>query len=360
MNSNLMDLYTDYILSSYGPITATGLARLTKDEVSHDQVTRFLNSDQLSGKQLWSLVKPYVKKYSDESSDGVLIVDDTVIPKPYSRENELNCWHYDHSVGKTIKGINLLTLMFSDSKLNVPVGCELISKQIQYSDIKTRKQKRRSKTTKNELFRGLVEQALKNGVAFKHVLGDCWFGSKDNMEYIESSGKKFVFAQKSNRLASIEIDGMFQQSQALGSLELQEGVVYNALLQGMEKPVHLVKQVFKDGGSVCGTIYLVTNDPELDFSAITALYQRRWKVEEYHKSLKSNLGLGKSPACTVTTQSNHIFLSLLAYVKLETIALKRQTNHFALRSTIYLQALKACYSEIRKTTHELEILPMAA
>jgi hypothetical protein len=47
-------------------------------------------------------------------------------------------------------------------------------------------------------------------------------------------------------------------------------------------------------------------------------------------------------------------------VKLEIIALKRQTNHFALRSTLYLQALKACYSEIRKTTHELEILPMAA
>lgn len=42
MNKQLLDLYADYLLSSFGYTTATGLARLTDGAVSHDQVTRFL------------------------------------------------------------------------------------------------------------------------------------------------------------------------------------------------------------------------------------------------------------------------------------------------------------------------------
>ncbi|MDR1385841.1 MAG: hypothetical protein LBJ67_18610 [Planctomycetaceae bacterium] len=39
--------------------------------------------------------------------------------------------------------------------------------------------------------------------------------------------------------------------------------------------------------------------------------------KEYHKPLKQNAVLVKSPARTVTTQSNHLFASLVADVKLE-------------------------------------------
>ena len=42
MDKNLLDLYSDYLLSSFGPTTATGLSALLDGQVSHDQVTRFL------------------------------------------------------------------------------------------------------------------------------------------------------------------------------------------------------------------------------------------------------------------------------------------------------------------------------
>ena len=38
----LLDLYSDYLISSFGQTTATGLATLLKGGLSHDQVTRFL------------------------------------------------------------------------------------------------------------------------------------------------------------------------------------------------------------------------------------------------------------------------------------------------------------------------------
>jgi IS4 transposase len=64
-------------------------------------------------------------------------------------------------------------------------------------------------------------------------------------------------------------------------------------------------------------MYLASNDLELSAQQFQTLYRKRWSVEEYHKSLKQNASLAKSPTRTVATQTAHLFASLLAYVKLE-------------------------------------------
>ena len=56
-------------------------------------------------------------------------------------------------------------------------------------------------------------------------------------------------------------------------------------------------------------LYLVTSDQSLCSSEIQTVYQKRWKIEVYHKSLKSNASFPKSPARTVRTQSNHFLLA---------------------------------------------------
>lgn len=81
MNRELLEVYSDYLLSSLSHTTATGLSALTGGAVSHDKITRFLSSDDFGPKQLWQLVKPFVRRF--ESGDGVLIIDDTVEEKPY-------------------------------------------------------------------------------------------------------------------------------------------------------------------------------------------------------------------------------------------------------------------------------------
>ena len=50
-----------------------------------------------------------------EQDDGVLIFDDTIQEKPYTDENDLICWHYDHSQSRTVKGINLLNCVYHAS-----------------------------------------------------------------------------------------------------------------------------------------------------------------------------------------------------------------------------------------------------
>ena len=53
MTKELLDLYSDYLLSSFGTTTATGLSRLLDGAVSHDQVTRFLSEKVKTSSDLW-------------------------------------------------------------------------------------------------------------------------------------------------------------------------------------------------------------------------------------------------------------------------------------------------------------------
>ena len=93
-----LELYTDYLIGNYGYATATGLSAMTNGEVSHDKVTRFLSEREYTSKDLWREVKLAVRHM--EGEDGVLIADDTISEKMWTDENEIVCWHYDHTKGR--------------------------------------------------------------------------------------------------------------------------------------------------------------------------------------------------------------------------------------------------------------------
>jgi hypothetical protein len=61
MDKHLLELYSDYLLSSFGATTATGLSALVEGAVSHDQITRFLSRMDYDGRTLWQQVKPLVR-----------------------------------------------------------------------------------------------------------------------------------------------------------------------------------------------------------------------------------------------------------------------------------------------------------
>ena len=117
-------------------------------------------------------------------------------------------------------------------------------------------------------------------------------------------------------------------------------------LKDLEIPLLLTKQVFKNKNQSTGVRFLVSNDFSLSDGDFTTLYKKRWSVEEYHKSLKQNAAIAMSPTRTVKTQSNHLFASILAYVKLEKLKFIQQLNHFAIKSKIYLAATKAAFKEL--------------
>ena len=52
-DAKLFDLYSDYLISSFGQTTATGLAALLNGSVSHEQITRLLSGPAASSADLW-------------------------------------------------------------------------------------------------------------------------------------------------------------------------------------------------------------------------------------------------------------------------------------------------------------------
>jgi len=360
MNKEILDLYTDYLISSFGQTTATGLSRLMNGEVSHDQVSRMLASPKTTSKDWWRMVKPQVRKI--EQADGLMILDDSIEEKPYTAENEIVCWHYDHSKGRTVKGINFITLLYYAQEVALPVAFEIVSKTEKYLDKKTGKEKRRSPITKNEHARQMLQAVHRNKIPFTNVLTDIWFASAKNMCFVKLDLQKdFIMALKGNRnVALSEEDKSQGKYQRLEQLEVPEGITQTIYLEGVPFPLHLVRQVFTNEDGSTGVRYLVTSDLTLVADPIITVYQKRWKVEEYHRSLKQNACLAKSPTRTETTQTNHFVAALCSFVKIELLKVQTNKNHYQLKAQLYFAALQVAFQELQKLQSELSQLPATA
>jgi hypothetical protein len=92
--------------------------------------------------------------------------------KPYTAENDIICWHYEHSQDRSVKGINFVTCLYHAQGYSLPVGFSIVAKTEHYVDKKDGKQKRRSPISKNEYYRELLTNAKHNQIPFKYVLSD--------------------------------------------------------------------------------------------------------------------------------------------------------------------------------------------
>jgi len=261
-NPQILDLYSDYLLSSFSLVTATGLSQLVDNGYSHDQISRFLAQRN------------------------------TIEEKPHSTENEIICWHWDHSKNCSVKGINILNFVYHNelsngAEISIPVSYEIIEKTEEYFDTKTQKMKRRSPITKNELLRNRLRSLVQlNKVKFKYVLWDTWFSAKENFEYLQYNLKKFfIGALKSNRKIALskseKLEGKFFK---VDELDLQTNRSYKVWIKGLDFEVLLVKQIFTNKDGSTGVLYLVTNDLSLPFQQICTIKAAFFELQKLKKS----------------------------------------------------------------------------
>jgi DDE superfamily endonuclease len=348
MKNETLELYVDYLISSFNATTATDLSRVLDGDVSHDAITRMLASPAQTAKDLWLRVKPLVREI--ESEEGVLIVDDSIVEKPSTDESPLICYHYDHCNGRLVKGINFISAVYHNQDVCLPVGVHLVMKSDYEVDPKTGKHKRKALFTKNHYCRSLLAQAIQNQLKFRYVLTDIWFASSENMMFIcHELERHFVMPLKSNRKIALSLDDKKRgQYSKIDTLPMEAETMQEIWLEGVDFPLILTKQVFTNEDGSTGILYLVSSDTDLSYDRITTLYKKRWNVECYHKSLKQNASLAKSPTKTRTTQTNHFFASLYAYIKLEQLKINTKLNHFALKNKLYIKAVQQAFQTLQK------------
>ena len=76
---------------------------------AHDSLNRLLHRLPADSEALWTEAQPAVK-----ADQGILVIDDSTLDKPYAQQMELVTRHWSGKHKQVVSGINLITLMWTD------------------------------------------------------------------------------------------------------------------------------------------------------------------------------------------------------------------------------------------------------
>ncbi len=304
------DLYCQFLLASQRNFTATQAANLTS--VSHDTITRWLTSVKLTPNILWEHVENLVEK-----EGGVLVVDDSVIAKQYSRSHELPLLSYQYSGAyhKVIQGIGLVNLVLvGKDNACLPVDYRIFSKKI-------------DGRTKHMHVQEMITLALHRGIHPSVVAFDSWYGSIKTLKFLEKNKLIWVTALKNNRIVD--------HNEHLSDKEIPvEGLVVHLKAYGFIR-------IFKTFSQAKGEVeYLATNKLDMTLMDIKTVAAQRWKIEEYHRGLKQTTGIEKCQARIQRSQRNHIFCSIISFVALEIQRTKKNISWYQTKQSIIQHAMR--------------------
>lgn len=304
------DLYCQFLLASQRNFTATQAADLT--DASHDTITRWLTSVKLTPNILWEYVEKFVEK-----EGGVMIVDDSVIAKQYSRSHELPLLSYQYSGAyhKVIQGIGLVNLvMVGRDNTCMPVDYRIFSKKI-------------DGRTKHQHVQEMITLALHRGIHPSVVAFDSWYGALTTLKFLEKHNLIWVTALKNNRIVD--------HHEHLSDKQIpKEGLVVHLKAYGMIK-------IFKTFSQAKGEVeYLATNKLDMTLLDVKIVAAQRWKIEEYHRGLKQTTGIEKCQARSQRSQRNHIFCSVISFVALELRRRETGVSWYKAKAAIIQHAMR--------------------
>jgi fumarate hydratase subunit beta len=100
-------------------------------------------------------------------------------------------------------------------------------------------------------------------------------------------------------------------------------VVY---IKQLNSPLLITCQIFKNGNDIVAS-NLASIDLNLSYKQITTIYNNRWEMEEYYKSIKHNASFPKSLRRIVATQKNHFNVSISAFKGFGLLKASRNKKH---------------------------------
>lgn len=308
--------YMSYLLSS--PIGSSCVKAAQVLEVSHDAVNRFLLQGNYTGKDLYQKAVVHLV-----ASGGTLTVDDSVLDKPYSQvETELITYLYSGKHHKTVKGIGLVTLLYTDEKaVSLPVNFRVYDKS--------------TGKTKNEYFQEMVKEVLLWGLRPKIVTGDSWYASTANFKFLRNQELSFMFGIEKNRIISTQ-PGHYQQvcSTTIGP----EGL-YTHL-----KEFDFVKvfQTVDKDNDVRYYVYFHPDQEKRHFITpveFEKAHQDHWQIEVFHRICKQVCNLEKFFVRTSVSIKTHLFAALRAFIRLSSMVRDDLLDSFySLHSQLFVQA----------------------
>ena len=257
--------------------------------VSHDRLTRLLQGDW-SGQTLLEFACRTLFVWER----GYLILDDTVIPKPFATVIESLAWVFSSQERKPVYGLSLVLLIWTNGTLRIPLGLRVWHK---------------GGPSKYELALELLSYA-RNHLRCRpdYVLFDAWYPSRVLLKRIRNDGWYFICRLKKNRRFN---------GRALRAYRHHPYWSETGWLAGGLK-VLVVRY---------GAKYSATNRLTLPAAEVRRLYRVRSQIEEVIRVCKDQLGLTGCQARSQRAQLHHMTCCLVAFCVLER---ERQERHLSI------------------------------
>jgi putative transposase len=307
--------YIQFLIASPGRFSCAEAGRVrqqTAAAAAHDSYYRLLTDLEPDPEALWQEAQGQI----DPGAEGVLVLDDTTLDKPHARQMELVGWHFSGKHDKVVKGINLLTLLWTDGDRHVPVDYRIYTK---------------GGPTKNQLFRHMLRAAAARGLRPRCVCFDSWYASVDNLKEVRRLGWTFLTRLKYNRRVRQDFGPVQRLHEAALTAE-------GALLYLPEYgQVKVFRVVAPDGD----TEHWATNDWSLAPLARQRWADYSWRIEEYHRGLKQHTGVERCQARGARAQANHIGLAIRAFLRLAAYAHRQWTTWLEAKMGIVRRAVAA-------------------
>jgi putative transposase len=310
------DDYINFVIASPRSVSATEAAKVQGDEEqapAHDAFTRLLHRLEPDAGTLWGEARTQVSL-----SQGLLVIDDSTLDKPYAKKLELVTRHWSGQHHAVVSGINLITLLWTDGDRHVPVAYRIFDKK-------------RAALTKNEHFQALLKEADKRGFRSACVVFDSWYSGLENLRLIRSFGWVWLTRLKSNRKVKPDREGLRAVSEvevgAAGRVGWLEGF-------GL---IRVFKLVATDGD----VEVWATNKVEMGALERVKWASFAWALEHYHRGLKQFCLIERAQVRSRRAWRNHIGLCLRAFLRLESHCYHRGISWYEAKTSIIREAVRA-------------------
>jgi DDE superfamily endonuclease len=316
--------YIDFLVASPRAVSGTEAARVQPAQANppaHDAFTRLLHRLEPDSAALWAEAAPLVRR-----DGGILVLDDSTLDKPYARQIDLVTRHWSGKHRRVVRGINLLTLLWTDGEGLIPVDYRLYDKA-------------RDGLTKNDHFRALLLSAQQRSFAPACVVFDSWYASLANLKLVRSCGWRWLTQLQRNRL--VNPDGT--SNRPLGECAIAAGGT-RVHLQGYGF-IRAFRIVSPDGD----TEHWATGDEAMDELTRLKYAEWAWGIEEYHRGLKQECGVERAQVRAGRAQRNHIGCAIRAFLRFEQHRLVTGVSWWAAKTGIIREAVRAYLAAPRYT-----------
>ena len=291
--------------------------------VSHDRLQRLLVLEEQWNRYLQKHYGCLIHRRKCSSKKRTyLVIDDTVIAKPYSKELDLLSWIFSPSDRHYLYGINVVFVLWTDGNTRFPIGFRIWYKE--------------GTKTKIDLAMELLKDAKKiYTITPSYVLMDSFYPAAKLLKLIRKFSWHWIAKIKSNRLLDgIQVEEFFDYRYGNHIGKLSE---------------HIRALAVKDNDN-----YWATSDLALQSADVKRYYRYRQLIEEFFKILKSELHLEGCSARESIAQINHIYFVLIAFCQLELFRVNRKIDTIYKIRSVFFDCI------IPKTFHwNLQIMSFA-